>query len=58
VGALLFNRYVLPFEAISILLLAAMVGAIVLSQHRKPAKSAPGSTDAAAPTQGGPGSGA
>jgi NADH-quinone oxidoreductase subunit J len=35
VGALLFNTYLLPFEVISILLLAAMVGAIVLSQKRQ-----------------------
>jgi NADH-quinone oxidoreductase subunit J len=31
VGELLFTRYLLPFEATSILLLSAMVGAIVLS---------------------------
>ncbi len=35
VGALLFNDYLLPFEVISVLLLAAMVGAIVLSHKRK-----------------------
>ena len=29
----LFDRYVLPFEFVSILLLAAIVGAIVLSQR-------------------------
>lgn len=32
VGELLFSRYLLPFEATSILLLAAMVGAIVLTR--------------------------
>jgi NADH-quinone oxidoreductase subunit J len=31
VGEMLFNQYLLPFEATSILLLSAMVGAIVLS---------------------------
>jgi NADH-quinone oxidoreductase subunit J len=31
VGELLFNRYLLPFEATSILLLSSMVGVIVLS---------------------------
>ncbi|MFM8321818.1 MAG: NADH-quinone oxidoreductase subunit J [Chloroflexota bacterium] len=34
VGLLLFNAYLLPFEVISILLLAAMVGAIVLTRKR------------------------
>ncbi|GAA2248636.1 NADH-quinone oxidoreductase subunit J [Streptomyces amakusaensis] len=36
VGAILFRHWVLPFEALSVLLLAALVGAIVLS--RKHAK--------------------
>ncbi|TLN02202.1 NADH-quinone oxidoreductase subunit J [bacterium] len=36
VGALLFNTYLLPFEVVSILLLAAMVGAIVLSMKHQP----------------------
>jgi NADH:ubiquinone oxidoreductase subunit 6 (subunit J) len=31
-GLLLFNKYVLPFEVVSLLLLAAMIGAIVLSK--------------------------
>lgn len=31
-GLLLFNKYVLPFEIVSLLLLAAMIGAIVLSK--------------------------
>jgi NADH-quinone oxidoreductase subunit J len=35
IGALLFNTYLLPFEVISILLLAAMVGAIVLTKKQK-----------------------
>ena len=34
IGAALFQQYVLPFEVTSILLLVAMIGAIVLSQHR------------------------
>ena len=32
VGASIFRRYVLPFEAVSFLLLAALIGAIVLSR--------------------------
>jgi len=35
IGELLFNAYLLPFEVISVLLLAAMVGAIVLTKKRK-----------------------
>jgi NADH-quinone oxidoreductase subunit J len=35
IGDLLFSTYLLPFEIISILLLAAMVGAIVLTKKRK-----------------------
>lgn len=34
-GLALFNEYLLPFEVISILLLVAMVGAIVLSKKEK-----------------------
>lgn len=34
IGELLFSVYLLPFEVISILLLAAMVGAIVLTRKR------------------------
>ncbi|MER5469661.1 NADH-quinone oxidoreductase subunit J [Streptomyces sp. NPDC002935] len=41
-GASLFQNWVLPFEALSVLLLAALVGAIVLSRKAK--------TDAAATT--------
>lgn len=33
IGFTLFDRYVLPFEFVSILLLAAIVGALVLSQR-------------------------
>lgn len=35
IGEILFTRYLLPFEATSILLLAAMVGAIVLTRGEK-----------------------
>ncbi len=35
VGKLLFNQYMLPFEVTSILLLAAMIGAIVLTKVEK-----------------------
>lgn len=35
VGELLFNQYLLPFEATSVLLLTAMVGAIVLSLRER-----------------------
>ncbi|MFI8213610.1 NADH-quinone oxidoreductase subunit J [Streptomyces werraensis] len=46
-GAGLFQHWVLPFEALSVLLLAALVGAIVLSRKAK-AGSEPGAKDAAA----------
>jgi NADH-quinone oxidoreductase subunit J len=45
-GASLFQNWVLPFEALSVLLLAALVGAIVLSRK---AKGDAASTDAGAP---------
>ncbi|MET8963098.1 NADH-quinone oxidoreductase subunit J [Streptomyces sp. NPDC004074] len=45
-GASLFQNWVLPFEALSVLLLAALVGAIVLSRKAK--------ADAAASTKGAP----
>jgi len=35
IGNMLFNKYLLPFEATSILLLVAMVGAIVLTLKKK-----------------------
>lgn len=43
-GASLFQHWVLPFEALSVLLLAALVGAIVLSRKKKAdaATTAPG----------------
>ncbi|MGY1401753.1 NADH-quinone oxidoreductase subunit J [Streptomyces coelicolor] len=46
-GASLFQHWVLPFEALSVLLLAALVGAIVLSRKAK-AGSEPGAKDTAA----------
>jgi NADH-quinone oxidoreductase subunit J len=33
-GALLYTHYLLPFEAISLLLLVAMVGAVVVAKPR------------------------
>ncbi len=35
VGKVLFSSYLLPFEVISVLLLAAMVGAIVLTKRKR-----------------------
>ncbi len=35
VGEVLFSSYLLPFEVISVLLLAAMVGAIVLTKRKR-----------------------
>ncbi len=35
VGKALFGQYILPFEATSVLLLAAMIGAIVLTKQKK-----------------------
>ncbi|MFI1650447.1 NADH-quinone oxidoreductase subunit J [Streptomyces avidinii] len=36
-GEILFQHWVLPFEALSVLLLAALIGAIVLSRRNDPA---------------------
>jgi NADH-quinone oxidoreductase subunit J len=36
VGVILFNEYLLPFEATSVLLLTALVGAIVMTRSEKP----------------------
>ena len=33
IGESLFRNYVLPFEAVSVLLLAALIGAIVLARR-------------------------
>ena len=35
IGELLFNQYLLPFEATSVLLLVAMIGAIILTKREK-----------------------
>ncbi|WP_328632651.1 NADH-quinone oxidoreductase subunit J family protein [Streptomyces sp. NBC_00356] len=43
-GSILFKHWVLPFEALSVLLLAALVGAIVLSR-RNNATSTPGAAE-------------
>ncbi|MFI8926595.1 NADH-quinone oxidoreductase subunit J [Streptomyces sp. NPDC053474] len=51
-GAFLFRNWVLPFEALSVLLLAALVGAIVLSRK---SKEDPGGTPPRGPqSRGGP----
>jgi len=34
VGRLLYTQYLLPFEATSLLLLVAIVGAVVVAKHR------------------------
>ncbi|WP_089099501.1 NADH-quinone oxidoreductase subunit J family protein [Streptomyces hyaluromycini] len=52
-GASLFQNWVLPFEALSVLLLAALVGAIVLSRKAK-AESAPPPVNGRAVTQSSP----
>ncbi|KOU53604.1 MULTISPECIES: NADH-quinone oxidoreductase subunit J [unclassified Streptomyces] len=49
-GEILFRHWVLPFEALSVLLLAALVGAIVLSRKSAPG-DAPGADAAAAPRE-------
>ncbi|MEW6743172.1 MAG: NADH-quinone oxidoreductase subunit J [Planctomycetota bacterium] len=36
VGQILFERYLFPFEAVSFLLLAAMIGVIVIAKRRAP----------------------
>jgi NADH-quinone oxidoreductase subunit J len=41
IGELLFNQYLLPFEVTSILLLAAMIGAIVLTKRADEGTGAP-----------------
>ncbi|MCW5254627.1 NADH-quinone oxidoreductase subunit J [Streptomyces sp. SHP 1-2] len=51
-GAFLFQHWVLPFEALSVLLLAALVGAIVLSRRTAAADAA---TTATGPAVTGPG---
>ncbi|MFK8908858.1 NADH-quinone oxidoreductase subunit J [Streptomyces sp. YS-3] len=41
-GSILFRHWVLPFEALSVLLLAALVGAIVMSRRNGDASGGPG----------------
>ncbi|OII61800.1 hypothetical protein BJP40_30810 [Streptomyces sp. CC53] len=43
-GEILFRHWVLPFEALSVLLLAALVGAIVLSRKNAPVATPDGSS--------------
>ncbi|MBW1597732.1 NADH-quinone oxidoreductase subunit J [Streptomyces sp. JJ38] len=58
VGEALFRHWVLPFEALSVLLLAALVGAIVVSRRRA-GEGEPGAGSVAGPGAGpGAGSGA
>ena len=56
-GAALFQNWVLPFEALSVLLLAALVGAIVLSRKAKADATTPpgvpGARDGRRPAEGG-----
>ncbi|WP_435845415.1 NADH-quinone oxidoreductase subunit J family protein [Streptomyces erythrochromogenes] len=44
-GEILFQHWVLPFEALSVLLLAALIGAIVLSRRNDPADDPAGAHD-------------
>ncbi|MEU3104692.1 NADH-quinone oxidoreductase subunit J family protein [Streptomyces griseoflavus] len=58
-GASLFQHWILPFEALSVLLLAALVGAIVLSRKAKTEAGADAEAERAAATApGAPRSGA
>ena len=50
-GASLFQNWVLPFEALSVLLLAALVGAIVLSRKAKAAAATAAGSTPAAPSE-------
>ncbi|MFJ8160519.1 NADH-quinone oxidoreductase subunit J [Streptomyces sp. NPDC096136] len=54
-GEILFQHWVLPFEALSVLLLAALIGAIVLSRRTTPAEEAADAAEAAARTGAGKG---
>jgi NADH-quinone oxidoreductase subunit J len=47
-GEILFSHWVLPFEALSVLLLAALVGAIVLSRRSSSASSSSASSASSA----------
>jgi len=52
IGMLLFNRYLLPFEATAFILLAATVGAILLSKHEGPTRPKPGIQKPETPVEG------
>ncbi|HWB68576.1 MAG TPA: NADH-quinone oxidoreductase subunit J [Solirubrobacterales bacterium] len=54
IGKLLLERFLLPFEAASILLLLAAVGAVVLAGHRRSADGAPSPASAGTPRERGP----
>ncbi|MGV9312646.1 NADH-quinone oxidoreductase subunit J family protein [Streptomyces sp. NPDC003691] len=54
VGEILFRHWVLPFEALSVLLLAALVGAIVLSRRRAAETAAAPPEAGKLPRAGGP----
>ncbi|MBT3149905.1 NADH-quinone oxidoreductase subunit J [Streptomyces sp. CHD11] len=56
-GASLFQHWVLPFEALSVLLLAALVGAIVLSRKAKAGQAATVTASSPAAPPGAPGPG-
>ena len=45
VGTVLFTRWVVPFEVISVLLLAALVGAVAIARKDVPRQSPAASTD-------------
>lgn len=51
-GAFLFRHWVLPFEALSVLLLAALVGAIVLSRKNTQSTQSTENTKSTQSTQG------
>lgn len=51
-GASLFRNWVLPFEALSVLLLAALVGAITLSRRTPPENALQGTRDGTAAPDG------
>lgn len=57
-GSFLFRHWVLPFEALSVLLLAALVGAIVLSRKGRPNAPRPNAPQAKAPRPNAPGAAA
>ena len=52
-GATIFEKWVLPFEVLSVLLLAALIGAIILSRGEDRTAAVDGDDDAAAGAAGG-----